>query len=126
MPAMEVADHNDKVVLYEASGVDDYGNPTVLSPVELNCRWEDAAREVITPDSGVVACDAVIFVSREIPVGSLIWRGALTDLPVTPTNLKQVIRSNSIPALKKRFVQRDCMLMRYSNKLPEIVAGTGT
>lgn len=124
MPPMETADFNDKVVLYEFSSNDNYGNPTVLEPVELNCRWEDSTREVVLPDSRVVASDAVIYVPREIPNGSIIWKGALADLPATPTNLKQVIRTNSIPALKKRFVQRDCLLMRYSDKLPTVIPGT--
>lgn len=128
MPDITKKHRTEKIVVWKScERYDDYGNPMVYAPVEIQCRWENVKREVRSVDGSVLACDALVYVKESIPVQSIFWRGALADLPDPPTDLKLVQEFNETPSLRGGKVDRYCFMLAYSNKLPTVVSsGTGT
>jgi hypothetical protein len=122
MPAPELNGRHQKAVLWEKVGLDNYGNPTLdASPVEIVVRWEEGRSESIDDNGNPIGVDAQVIVAQEIPVGSIMWRGALANLPNPPTGLKQVISYNETPDIKGRVTFRKVSLVRYSETLPTTV-----
>lgn len=127
MPHITKKYRREAFVMWRASGTyDNFGNPIIYDPVEILGRWENVNREVRSVDGSVVACDALVYVKVDVPVQSIFWRGALADLPATPTGLFIVQEVNDTPALNDKNKDRYCFMLAYSNKLPTSVSGTGT
>lgn len=128
MPHITKRYRSEKIVLWKASSYhDNYGNPLVLAPQEIEVRWENVDREVRSVDGSVIACDALVYVKLSIPVQSIFWRGALADLPATPTGLFLVQEYNETPSLTRKNLDRYCFMLAYSDKLPGIYSsGSGT
>ena len=130
--SLESTGRYQKAVYWEASGVDDYGNSTVKEAVELDVRWEETYREVLHDASPMttnpgkkIAIIAVLTVDREIPQGSIFWKGALTDLVGTGSdipNLCQVVTYDETPDAKGRNFSRSVTLMRARDSLPNLVS----
>lgn len=118
MPALEKLFRHQKAVLWEASGKDDYGEVTVDAAAEITVRWAERRREGVDPQGNTIAIDATAVVDREIAVGSIMWLGALVDLPTPLTDLNQVVNYNSIPDIKGREFYRTVSLIKYGNTLP--------
>lgn len=123
MPPIELCSPYQKAVLWAAVAGDNnnYGVQRVSAGIELDVRWEQDDAEVQDPQAGLVKTDTLVIVDRDIPPRSIMWLGALADLPSPPTNLKQVIVSGGAADVKGRFTQYDVRLMSFSNNLPEIV-----
>jgi hypothetical protein len=121
MPAIEVQNLNQKAVLWAASSYDNFGCYQVTSPVEIDCRWEESRKQSASPENTVIAIVATAFVDREIAAGSILWKGSLSDLPTSPTGLKEVVDYEEVPDLKGRNVQRTVTLARYNEQLPTVV-----
>jgi len=120
MPSIETTNLNQYAVLWEAGSLDDYGELKVSSPVEIPCRWEYKQEEVSDPLSGTTVSEATVYVNQSIGIGSILWEGALADLPVTPTNLKRVAAVGRIPDVKGKKTRRFVRLVTYSNTLPTV------
>ena len=112
-----------KAVYWEASGLDDYGNATVLTPVELDVRWEDIYEEVLDPVGTTIALDAMIVVDQVIPIGSIFWKGDLISYTAiaSPSGYKQAMYYGDIPDIKGQFIRQTVKLMRYRDSLPDLV-----
>jgi len=119
MPVLEESDLHEYAVLWSAGGVDDYGNPTVSAPVEIPCRWLIGMRESLDAEGNIIGVSDTVIVDRAIPIGSILWKGRLKDLPSSPTDLKQVIEYRETPDVKGRKRRRMVLLSRYSDQLPE-------
>lgn len=117
---IETADLHQKAVLLSASGYDDYGEHKVGTAVEINVRWESGQREALDPSGATIAADALVFVDRAIPIGSILWLGTLAAYKAlaTKSNLMEVINYREIPDLKARHYRREVTVMRYSDELP--------
>jgi hypothetical protein len=124
MPAPELNGRYEQIVLWTASGYDNYSNPVVDVAQEITVRWEDIRRETTDPKGATVIVDVALFVDRDIPIGSIVWRGELTDLPVSPTELREVIGFEKIPDIKGRISQRTALLRSYGNALPYVGSGS--
>ena len=120
MPPIEVQGRTQKAVLWERSDYDDYGKYTVKTPVELVVRWEDGQRQSSGAQDSVIAITGKVYVDRLIPIGSIFWKGALKDIPASPTNLKEVIDLQEVPDLKGRNTQRIAIVETYNNQLPTV------
>lgn len=105
-------------VVWEHSGVDNYGNSTVGSATALNVRWEYVTEENLDPDTSNQAVTARVWVNQDIAIGSILWEGALADLPGTPTPLYQVISLKKIPDIKNRNIRRMLTLINFNNTVP--------
>ncbi len=121
MPAPEVLNLTDYAVLWAASTIGDYGMDKVSSPVEIRVRWEDSAEISGNAQDTVQATPAVIYVDREVTVGSVMWHGEMRNLPDSPTGLWLVTGYNATPDLKGRNTQRTVTLARYNDTLPDVV-----
>lgn len=96
-------------------GFDDYGQPVVTSPMELDCRWEDRAEEYIGADGTMLISRSVVFVSEDVEVGGILMLGELTDI-TDAVNIKEnegawEIKSFSkVPNLKATLFVRTAFL----------------
>ena len=122
MPAFETMDLVHTAVYWEATGVDDYNNPTILSNVgiEIPCRWTEGLAETLDAKGNVIAADASVVVDRELAIGSVMWLGKLVDLPDPPTDLKYIKFRKATSDIKGRNTRRTVLLMKYSDTLPTV------
>jgi len=125
MPDQEVAFLDQKAVMWAWVGTDRYGQPKVLPPVEVDVRWDDTTTEVTDPHGAVRKIDAEVVVDQDVPVRSIMWRGALVDLPdihlIPKVGIMQVVKFDKTGDLKARAVFRMVFLMRWKDTLPTIV-----
>ena len=121
MPSQELSFRTQKAVLWTRAGFDDYGRPTVNSPIELKVRWEDGKRQDLGPLASPVAVDATVTVDREIEIGSMLRKGAKTTMPSPVDKIHEVVDYVEIPDVKGRVAERVVLLRRFAESLPTIV-----
>lgn len=125
MPTPETDDRFQKAQLWVIIGVDNYTNPLLRERIEITVRWEDKTVEILDPKGVPIRIDAFMHSTKEIPTGSILWKGCLEDLP-TPatniTNLMQVAFTKTIPDVKNRAVRKTYLLKRFSDRLPTVQA----
>lgn len=121
---IESAWRYQKAVYWAAVGYDDYGQRTVSSPIELSVRWEDIYEEALDPQGNSIILDAMVVTDREIPMGSIFWKGALAayNASASPSGFKQVMYYGNIPDIKAQHTRRTVKLMRFSDTLPDIAS----
>lgn len=120
---IETMERNDRATLWVANGVNDYSEPTVSEPVEIDVRWESRRGERGDAQGNVVVYDAVVVVDRVIPIQSILRLGTIADYRASDTDdllLYSVVDFSGIPDLKGRNTRRLAYCKRYSNQLPEI------
>lgn len=120
MPAFEVRDRKQKAVLWAAASVDNHGNTTVSDdPVELEVRWVPTQKTATDAKGNPIAVDAVVIVDRAIDIDSILWLGAMDDIPGTSfsptTDLLEVVTYNETPDIKNRHVRREVGVRRYND-----------
>lgn len=116
---MEEDELHEFAVLWENTGYDDNGQPTVAeSPEEIPCRWVEKLDQAVDKDGNLVATLIDVVVDRAITPGSILWEGQLSCLPSSPTDLKLVVGSVKTPDIKGRNKRRVLKLMRYGDSLP--------
>jgi len=119
--SQETAGRKQKATLWAVAGRDREGRPTVSAGVEILVRWEKATEEIISDEALSLVASDVLMTDQEIAEGSIIWKGALADVPDPPTDLREVISNEEIPDVKGRSYQRTVVLGKYANALPTIV-----
>ena len=120
MPTPELSHRLQKAVLWQKTGIDRYGQPTVGAPVEIFVRWNDVRREVLDKEGNTIALDATAVVAQTIEVGSRMWLGALANWVGTGSvgnedDVCYVKTYNETPDLKNRIAMRTVGLMRYKD-----------
>lgn len=98
-----------KAVLWVLTGLgyNSYGNPIVSSTaVEIRARYEQRQVEILTSDNVNQVASHLIFIDRQVELGSIIRLGELTSVPDTPNNLLEVIDYNEIPDIKGKHPVR--------------------
>ena len=88
------------------------------SKVQIDVRWEAGQQEALDGQGETIRLDAAVKVYQDVAIGGLMWLGALTALPTTPTNLYEVIMFDKIPNTKGTVYERWAGLQRYSDTLP--------
>lgn len=124
--SVEIFDCVDYMVLFEASGIDNYGVVKINEPVEIRGRWNDDVRDGNDSQGNKVSFSIRISALRDIPLQSILWHGKLVDLPASPTNLCQVKANTGgldVHGLAERF---EFGLVRFSDALPVFAPGTGS
>ncbi len=122
-------DNCDQLATYLESldRADNFGNPKVYEPIELNVRWENTSRMVLDPQRNPIQIDAVVVVDQRIPNNSILWLGALTEFGEPYRDLVRVAFSSEVPDIKQVNVRRRVFCVKYSDALPTIVTvGTGS
>lgn len=124
MPPVETFERHDKAVLWAKTGVGRYGEPTLAAPVELVVRWDDKKIEMADKQGDIVSYDALVVVTQDILIGSLMWHGGLDDLPGTAyqpeSDVMEVKVFDKCPDLKGRNYRRVVGLMRTKDALPGV------
>ena len=120
MTGLETSSLHQKAVLWSRTGHDANGEPVVSNPVEISCRWERSQREMLDEQDTTIAIDREVWVDRDIAVGSMLWEGALKDLPSPATGILQVIAATKIPDIKGRVFERTVLVRRYKESLPTV------
>jgi hypothetical protein len=69
------------------STLTEYGKPTYDSPVEISVRWEDVVEEFMDAEGSVQKSRSLVYVDRDVAVGSVLMLGSLTT-GVDTTNPK--------------------------------------
>lgn len=117
MPAIEKVDLRTKAVLWPSTGLDNDGEHTHGSPVEIMSRWELGRREIIGPDGSPRAVDGAIQVDREIATGSLLWKGELADVS-DASGLMSVEMYTEVPDDRGRHFFREVAVVRAATEPP--------
>lgn len=94
---------------------DDYGQPQVSDPVEIDCRWEEVSEEFIDATGTRQMSRAKVYVDRDVKVGGILMLGILSDItdPVNPKkneNAWEIRRFEKFPDLKAKEYLRTAFL----------------
>ena len=73
------------LVYWRRDGVDGYGKTTYKDPVELKCRVEQKAQELVTADGRRVISKGYLLLASSIEVGGLVYVGTIAQWKLTPS-----------------------------------------
>lgn len=96
----------------------DINAQAVLSanPIDLNVRWDDTHRQVADADGNLIAIDATAVVDRDIPIGSVMWKGSIQLMPgsaqMPDRDVFEVVMFNNVPDFRGRFTYREVNMIR--------------
>ena len=110
---VENINQKTKAVYWPYTGrSDEYEEPILGDPVEVNVRWEYGTNTSQLADGTKVSKDATVFTSVDIPTESQMWKGALADLPDPLVDLFVVKDTQKMPDLKSKKFRRTVILTR--------------
>jgi len=114
---------NQKAVLWlwDGTSVDDYGKAKPAVAIEISVRWEEVNKEVTDSEGLTIGIASQVVVDRDIPIGSLLWLGAIADIASPPVNIRQVVMVNKAQNFNGREIRRTVLLKKYSDSLPTLV-----
>jgi len=139
MPPLEDFDLLQCAVFWPILSVDEYADPVLGMPVQLDVRWVPQSQIVLTPQGNSISVDTTVIVNDDIEqfaiegqpfystvIGGMMILGGLYDIPgtdFTPVgSIYQIKTFQRTPDLKNRFMRRVLGLLRYTDTLPEVVA----
>src|SRR5579872_2190737 len=116
MPAFETRDRYQATALWVRTGSNQHGQDVVSpTPQTIRSRWVDSSNRVMTPEGNEYATQATVTTNLTIPMGSIMWLGALSSPSQVPTSgLFQVVDVSITPDIKNRNKRYDYKLMRYN------------
>ncbi len=122
MPSLEVSSLHQKAVLWTAAGLDDERVVTINAAIEISVRVERKRKESSNAQANPIATVLMVWVDREIAIGSIMWIGTLEAWnTLSPkANLKQVIAYEEIPDIKGRESERIVTLQKFGDSLPAL------
>lgn len=125
MPSIEVAELDQKAVLWESMGRDRFNEVKVLAAVEVDVRWIRNRRELTNAQGDPIVTDADVICDREIPAGSAMWLGELAEWIGTGSGdsdgeVMEVVSYRDTPDLKNRENRRELKLAFYKGSRPEL------
>lgn len=94
-----------KAVWFEATGTDPYGKPTYAQPVQIDCRWEDVAKQYIKPTGEEAMSQAVVYPDRDVKPKDVLRKGLLSELtdpsdPKANEGAFEVMRFDKLPTIR--------------------------
>jgi hypothetical protein len=102
-------------VYWAFSSIDQFGEKTFSSGVDISCRWEAKTEEFLDAMGERQLSNAVVCVDRDIAVGSVLMLGTTSDI-TDETTIKEnagaweVKRFDKLPTLKATEFLRTCYL----------------
>lgn len=97
-----------KCVYWHPAGKNEYSDLVWDAPIELKCRWEEGADEVLTIEGREINPDHLVYVESDVVVGGLLLFGSLSDLVgnTPPESAKRIVKFTKLPTLKaKKFLR---------------------
>lgn len=118
MPPIERVGRTSTAVLWVKTGTDAFGEPVTAAPREIKVRWEQERKKDYVPSGQPVTYEAELVVAEDIPEGSLLWLGTLSNWygvgsAGDETNLMEVDKVVKIPDEKGRVYRRTICLRRF-------------
>jgi hypothetical protein len=126
MPLLEHSDLCHTCVVWEKTGDTINVEPIVLPGVQHRCRWVPRRSSTLDSRSQVIATDVNLAIDCCLPVGSIVWKGGLGDIPGTadPTvpdeDLYVVVSGDSADDIKGRVTRTEAKLIRFNDSMPTI------
>lgn len=65
---------------------DDQGEPISGEPIEIRCRWEDAAKAYLDKNGVETTSNSIVYVDRDLEIGGILWQGKLADIDPDTTH----------------------------------------
>lgn len=92
-------------VYWAPLGVDEFGQPTWDTPVEVAVRWEDRAEEFLNQEGDRQMSRSVVYVGQDVEVNGVLLLGELTssvdqDDPKSNTGAWEIRRFEKLPNLR--------------------------
>lgn len=69
------------LVYWPPAGSDSFGRPTLGTPVEYKCRWEDTITETIDSNGDIALSSATVYLTSPVAIGGVMWLGTLATGP---------------------------------------------
>jgi len=120
MPAFETMDRLQTVVIYRPAGTNRYGRATVSAGEELTVRLRQGLNDSFQEEDQTISISASMVTDELLVNGTIVWEGALADLPAEPTGLLVVVNTSKVPDIKNRNVRYTAQLSRFNDAVPEI------
>jgi len=73
-----------KAVWWQRLAADRYGAFSYAAPVEIDCRWDDANENYITPQGEQATSQALVYIDRVMALGDRLLLGEMDS--TTPDN----------------------------------------
>jgi hypothetical protein len=124
MTSVERVSIPQKAMMWAQSGTDNYGEPQVTSPQEIDVEWPQGFSESNGVQDSKESSSDTLIVNENIALGSILWFGAEIDLPsgtADPSPLYVVTSRRVEPDIKGRNFRYTLTVSRYSNTLPTLV-----
>lgn len=126
MPSIESACRNQFAVMWveDSTSPDKHGRKLLVAGVEIQVRFESVDVFTRPPKGDEEELVKKMVVNQDIALGTIIFEGKSTDLPVPVTDvtgLFEVVEFPSIPDVKGREVRRVCGLKKFGDTLPTLV-----
>lgn len=122
MPDIEVQELNQWAVYWPAPSYDNYGEPVVGDPDEIQVRWVGKLAGGQDPAGNKVGSTATVVLDRPILVGSLLWKGRMSDMPdltfLPKSNVMVVVGYGETADIRGRALRRTVQVSRFASKLP--------
>jgi hypothetical protein len=119
---------NETSVAWLASGsVDEFGQASITGPIELQSRWELGTRLISDALVETANPNGIVYISDPLPVGTLLWRGRIADLPAVPDSLNdlfKVVEYREVPDVKGRESRLSVVVAGTKTKLPNVITPT--
>lgn len=112
MPPLEVDDLKQYAVMWEQVDYDENGRPTLESAIEIHARYETTLGEVISNADSTNSSGIDVVVDRDIPLGTQMRLGRLSEITNPLTGLLEVVEVNTVPDIKGRHYRRNVTLIK--------------
>jgi hypothetical protein len=102
-----------KAVYWPPSTYDAYGQPTMGTAVQIDCRWEDKSEQFLDANGQEQLSNAIVYVSQDVALGGMLWLGLLASAPVNPKaddDAWEIRKFEKLPNLKASEFLRTVML----------------
>jgi hypothetical protein len=84
-------------VYWEFDGQDRNGKDIFKDPIAIKVRWEDRAERDFLPTGEEVMVKSTVYVDRAMPLGGILWKGLLVDIPSIPPEHNKIRVFREIP-----------------------------
>lgn len=124
MPPLESVDLWQDAVYWPPGAPDRYNEPTRGSPVQIEVRWVWQDRKTTNAQGEEIETSATVITDREIPIGSFMVLGTLSDWLGTGSAgaddaLMEVVTEQQTPDLKARNTRYQYGLSWFRDTPPD-------
>lgn len=103
-----------KAVYWEPDGLDAFGQPAFLAPVEIDCRWEDVHELFLDDEGNQAVSNAKVYVDRDVELRGYLKLGTLAELsgnsPLDNNAVYIIRKFEKLPNLRNTETLRTVML----------------